>query len=89
MSENDVCAGGSDRSFAPLRKILKSSRPKGKDWCPGCKKYLAFEQLEVVKRPEFGVKNIVKGCPECHYSMINHTEWTDIATTDSDREGPQ
>lgn len=85
MTSNDSVGSGSeaqqsdtDRFLENLREHVRNSSPKGQDWCPTCEEYLPFEPLQVVERPEFGVRNVVKGCPTCKYSRINQTEWVEV-----------
>jgi len=72
--------GSGEIPLAGLREAVKNSTPKGMDWCPRCEEYRPFKQLQVVERPEFGVRNVVKGCPGCRYSCINQTEWVEVGS---------
>ncbi len=61
-----------------LNEMIDDRTPDDKSWCPNCEQYAEFEEIETIRRSEFGVENIVEGCPDCPYTFINQTEWTNI-----------
>lgn len=60
-----------------LLALSGGDKPDG-DWCPNCEAYAEFKIIQPVARPDFGVANVVKGCPNCRHTTIHQTQWIPI-----------
>lgn len=81
MSENDTDQKtDGEKLIDGLNEMIEDSTPDEEDWCPNCEKYAVFDVIQTVERPEFGVENDVKACPDCRYTAINQTEWRSLET---------
>lgn len=86
-SRNETENDAGKKLLDGLNEIIDERTPDDESWCPNCEEYAEFEEIQTVERPEHGVENTVKGCPNCPHTCINQTEWT--AIDNSGWSGPE
>jgi RNA polymerase subunit RPABC4/transcription elongation factor Spt4 len=76
-SDTETSQTDGETLISGLRELVDTSVPDDEYHCPNCHEHFTFDVLGIVKRPEFGVAAPVKACPNCKYTHIPQTEWSE------------